>query len=202
MNLSEKLKDAEEGLKGLSKEEQEKRVNEVLSSLSEEELEELKRQQCVFCLIIDGKIDAYDIYEDSMVKAVLDIKPANKGHVVLFPKEHYQIMSLMPDKLVEHIFKIANMLSRAVFDGVKANGTNIYVANGNVAGQISNHVLVHVIPRFNDDHIVIPWKSKEFSEEEMKNITKEIKSKIVKKEDVKKEVKIEAIAEREKRRIP
>ena len=121
MNLSEKLKDAEEGLKGLSKEEQEKRVNEVLSSLSEEELEELKRQQCVFCLIIDGKIDAYDIYEDSMVKAVLDIKPANKGHVVLFPKEHYQIMSLMPDKLVEHIFKIANMLSRAVFDGVKAN---------------------------------------------------------------------------------
>ena len=36
----------------------------------------------------------------------------------------------------------------------------------------------------------------------MKNITKEIKSKIVKKEDVKKEVKIEAIAEREKRRIP
>ena len=33
-------------------------------------------------------------------------------------------------------------------------------------------------------------------------ITKEIKSKIVKKEDVKKEVKIEAIAEREKRRIP
>ena len=155
-------------------------------------------------MISAGKVDVFDIYEDNLVKAVLDIKPANKGHMVLFPKEHFQIMGLMHDELVMHMFKIANMLSRAVFDAMKAQGTNVYVANGQAAGQLVQHVLVHIIPRFKDDKITIPWQAKEFSEEEMKNITKEIKSKIfIKKEEtVKKEVKIEEIKEERRRRLP
>ena len=175
MGLLDKLKDVEADLKGLSKEEQEKKVNDILSTLSEDELEELKKQQCVFCLISEGKIESFDVYEDSLVKAVLEIKPANKGHVILFPKEHFQIMSMMPDELISHILGIANMLSKAVFEGVKAQGTNIYIANGQAAGQFVQHFAVNIIPRFKDDSVGLKWSHTKYGDREIDEVADKLR---------------------------
>ena len=62
------------------------------------------------------------------------------------------------------------------------SGTNIYVANGAAAGQAVGHVLVHIIPRFEGDKVVIPWAGKEIKEKEMKKIASDIRKKVVKKE--------------------
>ena len=204
MDLAEKLRGIEDELKDLSKEEREKRVNEILSSLSEEEIEELKQQQCIFCSISHGQIKSFDVYEDDFVKAVLDVNPANNGHVLLFPKEHYSLMAMMDDKMVMHLFKTANMLSKAVFEGMKAQGTNIYVANGKAAGQVLQHVIVHIIPRFDNDNITLKWDGKKLNEDEMNNAAKEIRSKIAIRKEVaeeKKEVKIVNVPDG-RRRLP
>jgi|SRR3989338_1307480 len=204
MDLAEKLRGIEDELKDLSKEEREKRVNEILSSLSEEEIEELKQQQCIFCSISHGQIKSFDVYEDDFVKAVLDVNPANNGHVLLFPKEHYSLMAMMDDKMVMHLFKTANMLSKAVFEGMKAQGTNIYVANGKAAGQVLQHVIVHIIPRFDNDNITLKWEGKKLNEDEMNNAAKEIRSKIAIRKEVaeeKKEVKIVNVPDG-RRRLP
>ncbi len=203
MGLAEKLKDIEEEIKDLSKEEKERKVAELLNSLPPEELEELKKQQCIFCLIASGDAESFTVYEDNLVKAVLDIKPASKGHVVLFPKEHYALTTFMSDELTGHMFKTANMLSKTIFGVVKAQGTNIYVANGFAAGQMVSHVMIHIIPRFENDKLVIPWKGKEIKNDELKIMADEIKSKIIIKKDLpkKEEVKTASVAG-SKRRMP
>lgn len=202
MDLTEKLKNIEEEINGLSKEEQEKKVSELMASLSEDELSELQKRQCIFCMVSEGKIESFDVYEDNLVKAVLDINPASKGHILLFPKDHYPISSMMSDELTSHIFRIANMLSKAAYEAMNAQGTNIYVANGQAAGQNLQHVLIHIIPRYKDDGLAIPWQGKKVENEYLKKIAAEIKSKIlIKKKEEKKEIKIEKVAGNA-RRVP
>ena len=77
-------------------EEQRKQWEEKIKNMSPEELQELQRQQCIFCQIISSKIPSKKIYEDSTCLAVLDINPAAKGHLLLLPKEHYAIMPQVP----------------------------------------------------------------------------------------------------------
>ena len=202
-DLVEKLNEANISLEGLSEEEKQQRMGEFLGSLSEEELNELKKEQCVFCAIAEGKIESISVYEDNLVKAVLDIKPANKGHIIVFPKEHISLMSMMNDKLTAHIFNVANMLGKAVFEAVKAKGTNVYIANGKAAGQFVDHFLVHIIPRFEKDKVAFSWPGEKVNENEMKEIASNIKSRVVRKDAEKKEefkeAKIETVSISKKR---
>ena len=204
-DLVEKLNDASRSLEGMSEEEKQQRMGEFLGSLSEEELNELKKEQCVFCAIAEGKIESISVYEDNLVKAVMDIKPANKGHIILFPKEHVPLMSMMNDKLTAHIFNVANVLGKAVFEAVKAKGTNIYIANGKAAGQFVDHFLIHIIPRFEKDKVAFSWPGEKVNENEMKEIANNIKKllgKVSSKEEKKeefKEAKIETVSISKKR---
>ena len=53
---------------------------------------------CVFCKIVTGEIPAQKVYEDSSCIAFLDINPASKGHTLVVPKEHYALLSQMPER--------------------------------------------------------------------------------------------------------
>ena len=44
---------------------------------------------CIFCKIAKGEIPSATIYEDEMVRMILDINPASKGHALILPKQHY-----------------------------------------------------------------------------------------------------------------
>lgn len=111
------------------------------------------KQQCVFCQLIAGKISSRKVYEDESCIAILDINPANPGHTLILPKEHYSIMPLMPEKELLAMFKVTKKVSQALIRSMKADGTNIFVANGAAAGQKSPHVMLHVIPRRAGDGI-------------------------------------------------
>ncbi|MBU4500986.1 MAG: HIT family protein [Nanoarchaeota archaeon] len=167
----EKLAAVQQQLAGLPPEEQQKKLQELLTP---EEMAELQAKQCPFCGIASGQIPAKTVYEDDMVKAVLDINPANKGHILIFPKQHYQFLFMMPDNEVARIFQVANKLAKVAFEAVGAQGTNIFVANGQVAGQNAPHVLVHVIPRFENDGVGLAWQPKKIEEAEMDEVVKKL----------------------------
>src|SRR3989344_595332 len=162
----------------LPAEKQQAELQKFLKTLNPEQLEFLKQSQkgdCPFCSIVSGKIQAKKVYEDDSVLAALDIRPANPGHLIVFPKKHYSLSAQMPEDEVAHLFKIANKLATAVFDVVKAEGTNIFLANGLTAGQNAPHVLVHVIPRFNEDNVAFQWDNKKLDNKEMDSIQESIK---------------------------
>ena len=133
--------------------EQLKALQEKIKQMSPEELKEFQKKQCIFCQIVAGKIQSRKVYEDERAVAILDINPANPGHVLLLTKEHYSIMPQLPDDEVAHIFLVAKSLSNSMLKGLEVQGTNIIVANGVAAGQRAQHFMVHVIPRKEKDGI-------------------------------------------------
>ena len=153
-------------------EEQIKALQEKLKNMSPEELREFQKKQCIFCQIISGKVQAKRVYEDGHVLAILDINPANPGHMLIMPKEHYSIMPQMPDDEIEHIFNVAKTLSNASLRALEVQGSNIIVANGVAAGQRAQHFMVHLIPRGENDGLDFKLPQKAIPEEELRDTAK------------------------------
>lgn len=167
----------------LPPEKQQAELSSFLKTLNPEQIEFLKSQQgnggkggsCPFCNIAQGKIASKVIYEDNDLMAVLDINPAGKGHSIIFPKEHFETVPQMPDKISGRMFILANKISKKAFDMVKAEGTNVIVSNGAAAGQTLGHAMIHVIPRFKDDGLSFSWQGKRAEDKDLDKILKDLK---------------------------
>lgn len=135
-------------------------------------------EQCIVCKIIGGEIPAKRIYEDEDILAILDFNGANPGHSFVIPKQHIPILEQIPSHLIGKLFNVANKISSAIFDALKVQGTNIFVANGIPAGQKVAHFMINIIPRKENDNINIQWQPKQLSEEEMSTVELKIKEEV------------------------
>ena len=152
--------------------EQIKALQEKIKNMSPEELKEFQKKQCIFCQIIAGKVQSRKVYEDDSVIAILDVNPANPGHMLIMPKEHYSIMPQMPDEETGHIFAVAKALSNAALRSLEVQGSNIIVANGVAAGQRAQHFMIHLIPRKENDNLNFQVPQKTMEDSELKKIRK------------------------------
>ena len=107
---------------------------------------------CVFCKIVSGEYTSSKIYEDDSILAFMDIQPVNKGHLLIIPKKHVELIADLDDdtsaKMIKHANKINNALRKS---GVKLEGVNYFLADGEAAGQEVFHTHLHLIPRFKGD---------------------------------------------------
>jgi len=140
---------------------------------------------CVFCAIVQGKVPAFVVYEDEDLMAILDIYPAVPGHTLIFPKRHIERFWELPDEIVGKIFVLAKYISKRFIE-IGAEGVNIFVASGEVAGQRIPHVVVHVIPRYKNDNIKFEWERKQVEPKLLSEILKKIKFREEKKKEEKK----------------
>ncbi|MEA2037914.1 MAG: HIT family protein [Nanoarchaeota archaeon] len=159
-------------------EEQMKEMQEKIKNMSPEELKEFQKKQCIFCHIIEGKVQSKKVYEDDQSLAILDINPATPGHVLLLPKEHYSIMPQLSEDEITHLFNIAKMISNSVLRALEVPGTNIIVQNGIAAGQKAQHFMIHIIPREEKDGINFELPQKEIPEKELEEIRKKLTGKL------------------------
>ncbi|MFH1398620.1 MAG: HIT family protein [Candidatus Woesearchaeota archaeon] len=153
-------------------------TEEQLKNMSPEEIAALQKQNCVFCHIVKGKVAARKVFEDDKCLAILDINPANPGHILLLTKEHYQIMPQVPEDVIGHLFKVIKHLSQAALRSLGVKGTTIFVANGLVAGQRAPHFMMHVIPRKEGDGLKLDIPKKKMSEADQEMIYKRIKERV------------------------
>lgn len=150
-----------------------------LKNMSPEQIAELQKQNCIFCHIASGKVASKKVFEDEKCVGVLDINPANPGHVLLMPKEHYAIMPMMPDDIIGHMFMVAKAISHACLRAFRVQGTNIFVANGVAAGQKAQHFMIHIIPRKEGDGVSsFAMPKKKVTEEQLKEIEKALRQRI------------------------
>ncbi len=107
---------------------------------------------CVFCKIAKGVIPASVVYSDEKVMAFLDIQPINPGHLLVIPRAHSKGLSELDSKVGGQMFKTAIILAEGLKrSGVKCEGVNLFLADGEAAFQEIFHVHLHVIPRFRED---------------------------------------------------
>ena len=112
---------------------------------------------CIFCKIIEGDIPSTTIYEDDRAKAILDINPAARGHVIVLPKTHAADVFEIPDEDLSHAICVAKKIAIALKRAYSCEGVNILQNNGEVAGQTVFHLHIHVIPRFAGDTVNMKW---------------------------------------------
>ena len=109
-------------------------------------------ENCVFCRIVKGVTPADVVYSDDSVLAFMDIQPVNPGHVLIIPKAHTAGLSNLDKETGGHMFKIAMRVAEGIKkSGVRCEGVNLLLSDGEAAFQEIFHVHLHVIPRFKGD---------------------------------------------------
>ncbi len=99
-----------------------------------------------------GKAPASVVYEDHIVIAIMDICPVNPGHAMVIPKKHIPYMADMDEDTGAHLFKITMRMEQAIRrSGVKCEGINLFLADGEAAFQEIFHLHMHILPRFKGD---------------------------------------------------
>ena len=135
----------------------------------------MKKQDCIFCRIISGEIPSTTIYENSKFKVIMDIAPANKGHVLILPKEHYDNIYDIDTATAGELFELAVMTARALKSVLDCDGMNILQNNGTVARQTVFHFHMHIIPRYEGDTVNIGWKELSYEDGEMEQLREAIR---------------------------
>jgi histidine triad (HIT) family protein len=107
---------------------------------------------CVFCEIVNGTAPASMVYADRQAVAFMDIQPVNEGHLLVVPRIHAVSLAELDVRTGCHLFRLAMRLSKAVRQsGIRCEGVNLFLADGEAAGQEVFHVHLHVMPRFQGD---------------------------------------------------
>jgi histidine triad (HIT) family protein len=107
---------------------------------------------CVFCEIVAGRAPASIVHRDEACIAFMDIKPVNAGHLLVVPVTHATYLADLDPRTGSVLFAVAQRLAAAVrTSGLKVEGINLLLADGEAAGQEVFHVHLHVLPRFKGD---------------------------------------------------
>lgn len=113
---------------------------------------------CVFCGIVAGDIPSTRVGESDRAVAFMDLSPATPGHLLVVPRAHSaNIHEVEPGDLVGTAL-LAKEMAGLVAERLGADGVNLFQSNGATAWQTVFHLHMHVIPRYADDPLVLPWQ--------------------------------------------
>lgn len=161
-------------------EQQKASINEQIHSMNDSELEQFlitnkmiqvddlgeakvdeseKAGECIFCLILQGKVPSYKLDENKSSLAILDINPLSKGHSLVISKEH--------KKLSNSAFSLANKIAKRIKS--KFNAEEVKIENSKILG----HETIQIIPIYKDEKL----EKKKASEEELILLKDKLESK-------------------------
>ncbi|RKY05489.1 HIT family protein [Candidatus Poribacteria bacterium] len=116
--------------------------------------------ECIFCKIVAGEIPSNKVYEDDEVVAFMDINPANPGHTLVVPKKHFRNLLDIDEGTAAKVMEAAVKVAKAIKKALNPDGLNLFHASEKAAFQTVFHFHIHVIPRWEGDDLVEPWKPK------------------------------------------
>lgn len=112
---------------------------------------------CIFCKIVAGELPAQIVDEDERTIAFMDIAPATRGHALVIARAHSaDLLSIDPEDL-SAVALASQRLAAHAKERLGADGVNLLNSCGQVAWQTVFHFHVHVIPRYKDDPLRLPW---------------------------------------------
>ncbi|GAA1600053.1 MULTISPECIES: HIT family protein [Kribbella] len=128
-------------------------------------------ENCIFCGIVAGTIPSTRVAETDRAIAFMDIAPATPGHLLVVPRAHStDLREAAPEDLTAATLLAQSLVGRVIdrLDG--ATGANLLSCIGADAWQSVFHTHLHVIPRYPDDPMVLPWKPESGDLDEIKAV--------------------------------
>ncbi len=118
-----------------------------------------KSNGCILCEKAKGDEDTKNLIlaRGPLTYVLMNIYPYNSGHLMIAPYRHLKSLEkLSPDETAEMI-AWASKSERILREAFHAEGFNIGVNVGKVAGAgIDDHLHMHVVPRWNGDTNFMP----------------------------------------------
>lgn len=127
----------------------------------------MAEEKCLFCEIIKGNIPSLKIYENEGVVAVLNIKPATKGQVLLIPKQHHGFIQTLPEDACFQMMLAVKAITTILTQVLQCPGVNVLYSMGSNAGQKVGHMSFDIIPRYAGDKVKIEIPELEVKEDEL-----------------------------------
>jgi histidine triad (HIT) family protein len=113
---------------------------------------------CIFCKIIAGELPAQIVAEDERTIAFMDISPGTRGHLLVIPRNHAKNLLEIDAEDLAAVALSAQRMARLVTERLGADGVNLINSCGAHAWQTVFHFHMHVLPRYADDPLRLPWQ--------------------------------------------
>jgi ATP adenylyltransferase len=113
-----------------------------------------KEEGCVFCKRIAEKSDRENLilHRGKQVFVIMNRYPYNGGHLLIVPYSHVKDLDKLTSDETCDLFDVAIKSVGVLKDAMPANGFNLGMNLGAVAGAgIEEHLHMHVVPRFRGD---------------------------------------------------
>ena len=114
-------------------------------------------ENCIFCAIASGDAPAEIVDSDQHTVAFMDINPATRGHALVIPRVHSADLMEIADEDLERTNLAARRLAARMDETLAPAGFNVINACRPAAWQTVFHFHLHVIPRYEDDPLKLPW---------------------------------------------
>jgi histidine triad (HIT) family protein len=132
-------------------------------------------ENCIFCGIVAGTVPSTQVAENERAIAFMDIAPATPGHLLVIPRAHSaDLREASAEDLTAATLLARSLVGRVIerLDG--ATGANLLSCIGPDAWQTVFHTHLHVIPRYPDDPMVLPWKPQSGDMDEIKAVSEKL----------------------------
>ena len=118
---------------------------------------------CIFCKIIKGELPSKTIYEDDLIKVIMNINPSTDGHLLVLPKEHYVNIMDINEEIINHSFKVIRDKLYPLLKE-RLNCLGLTLAENNELGQEIKHFHIHLTPRYEDDGVDFKYDESKLSD--------------------------------------
>ena len=126
---------------------------------------------CVFCKLLSGELVVSMVHQDELCSAFMDIQPVNPGHMLVVPNRHAPYLAELKEEEGAQMFRVAQRLAAALREsGVDCEGVNLFLADGEAAGQEVFHAHLHVFPRYAGDGFGLVFSPAYFQKPERKEL--------------------------------
>jgi len=117
----------------------------------------MRDPNCLFCKIVAGELPSQRVDEDERTVAFMDISPATRGHALVVPRNHATDLLEADPEDIAAVAVAAQRLARRAAQRLGADGVNLINSCGAAAWQTVFHLHMHVIPRYANDPLKLPW---------------------------------------------
>ena len=130
-------------------------------------------KDCIFCKILTGELEVSLVYRDEVCIAFMDIQPVNPGHLLVVPNRHADYLADLKEEEGAQLFRVARRLAAALRrSGIRCEGVNLLLADGEAAGQEVFHVHLHIFPRHDGDGFGFTFSPGYFQKPEREELNK------------------------------
>jgi histidine triad (HIT) family protein len=112
---------------------------------------------CIFCAIVAGDAPAEIVDSDEHTVTMMDINPATKGHALVIPRAHTEDLLSISERDLCHTATAAQRIAKRMEEKLQPDGFNLINACRVAAWQTVFHFHIHVVPRYEDDPLELPW---------------------------------------------